>query len=389
MTVAKPRHAAARSTVIALLAIVGGAAIGAFGWRQTPEQWFASYLVAWLYWAGVSLGALSLLLLHNLTSGKWGDAVRSILHAAAAVLPLMALLVLPIVLQPERLYHWADPYAVEHDLILQHKEPYLNVEFFQLRAAIYFSLWLGLLLLLAWQARSAAAPGAAAERPARRFGGQGLALHGLAVSFAAVDWMMSLEPHWFSTIYGVLVFASQGLAALALAIVVASIPPPLKGGVREGIVETDAWHDLGKLLLGFVMLWAYLAFSQFLIIWYGNLPEEVVWYLKRIEGPWLWLAIALPLLHFAVPFALLLGREIKRTPTRLGAVAALIVVMHWFDTVWMIQPAIERDAETLWLPWLDAGLTLAIGGVWWIAFAALLGRARVRAGRVAEGARHE
>jgi len=236
----------------------------------------------------------------------------------------------------------------------------------------------------------------AADRRFRRFSGQGLALHGLAITFASIDWIMSLEPHWFSTIYGVLVFASQGLAALALAICVSSGQGAVDSGQGENgepntqtreSPQFDPLHDQGKLLLGFSMLWAYLAFSQFFIIWYGNLPEEVVWYLKRIEGGWVWLAAGLPLVHFAIPFVLLLGRELKRNPARLAAVAGLILAAHWLDTVWMIEPAIERAEGVSYFPWPDAALTAAIGGAWWLAFVLLLGRTSRRAEPMTRGGR--
>lgn len=355
---------------IAAAVLLAGLAVGAYGWTQHRDLWWPAYLVAWLFWTGISLGSLSLVLLHNLTGGAWGDAVRPLLRAAASALPLMGALFLPIALAPEHVYHWAEPGAAEHDSILAHKAPYLNVEAFQIRAAVYFTLWFALLALLAWQARTAASDDSRAARRFSRLSGQGLALHGLAVTFASIDWMMSLEPHWFSTIYGVMIFGGQGLAALALVIAIYAAGPCCAPASRA--VDVDALHDLGKLLLGFVMLWAYLSFSQFFIIWNGNLPEEVTWYLKRIAGAWAWWAVALALLHFAAPFVLLLGRQLKRTPAQLGAVATLIVVMHWVETVWLVQPAVQRDPSVTYWPWLDLALTAAIGGGWWIAFSLLL-----------------
>jgi hypothetical protein len=365
------RQGAALSYVIAVLALAAGGVVAWLGWSRASEQFFYSYLVAWLYWAGLSLGSVALLLLHNLTGGKWGDAIRPILRAAAGVLPIMAFLFLPVVWQPGRIFEWADPYHVEHDSALQHKHAYLNVGFFQIRAGIYFALWLLLLVLLAWQARVAPAPETPADRRFRRLSGQGLALHGIAVTFASVDWMMSLEPHWFSTIYGVIVFGSQGLLALAFAIFMATVNARCRATLSEK--ESDALHDLGKLMLGFVMFWAYVEFSQYLLIWYGNLPEEVVWYLKRFESPWQVVALALVFLHFVLPFLLLLSRHWKRDPARLGAVALVIVVMDWVSILWMIEPAVERGRPS-YVPWLDLGLTALIGGLWWIAFTMALPR---------------
>lgn len=364
------RTGAARmiAMAIAVWAMLGGGAIGWMAWSRSPEQFYDSYLVAWMYWAGLSLGSLALVLLHNLSGGKWGEAIRPLARTAANVLPLMAILFLPIALEPRRIYEWADPSIVEHDAALQHKQPYLNVDSFQLRAVVYFALWFALLALLAWQERTSAAPETPADRRFRRLSGQGLALHGVAVTFAAVDWMMSLEPHWFSSIYGVIVFASQGLSALALAIVLHT--SRLRRVERLTEHDVDSLHDLGKLLLGLVMFWAYVQFSQFLLIWYGNLPEEVVWYKKRIEGAWAPVALGLVALHFALPFVLLLSRRWKRDPKRLGLVALLILAIDWVAIWWMIKPAVEPERALGGLG-LDLGLSAMIGGAWWIAFTIL------------------
>lgn len=360
------RKAAASPLVIAAVAIVLGGAVAAYGWMNSREQFMYSYLTAWLFWTGISLGSLSLLLLHNLTGGVWGQAIRPLLQGAASLIPVMGIFGLPIFLNPQRLYEWANPSYVEHDPILQHKEPYLNVEFFQIRAAVYFGLWILLLGLLAWQRRSQALPESRADRRFRRLSGQGVGLHGLAVTFASVDWMMSLEPHWFSMIYGVIWFGGQGVSALALAIAALA----MKHDRRDAVLAAAgprAFHDLGKLMLGFIMFWMYVQFSQFFIIWHGNLPEEVVWYVRRLGGGWQWVALGLVLLRFALPFILLLSRELKRDPSRLGLVALLVFVMHWVEIVWMIEPAIERG-EAAFVPWLDAALTLVIGGTWWVLF---------------------
>jgi hypothetical protein len=364
-----PTQRRTRSWLIALIAILAGGAVAWLGWTRAREQFFYSYLVAWVFWTGLSAGSLGVVLLHNVTGGHWGYAIRPIARAAAGVLPLMAILFVPIALNTIRLYEWADPYVVENDPALQHKAPYLNTDSFQLRAAIYFAFWFLLLVLLAWQNRSAPLPDTPADRRFRRLSGQGLALHGVAVTFASIDWLMSLEPHWFSSIYGLIVFVSQGLLGLAFAIVVRTIVD-CRGAVLPE-TEANVQHDLGKLLLAFIMFWAYVAFSQFLLIWYGNLPEEVVWYNKRIEGQWAPVALALVALHFAVPFCLLLSRNWKRDPRRLGATAALVIVMDWVYFLWMVEPTAEHG-RLAYVPWLDLGLTAAIGGVWWLIFLLLL-----------------
>jgi hypothetical protein len=355
---ASPRYRIAVAFGLAGSAMAVGAVAGWIGWREARDQWFYSYLTAWLFWAGIALGSLAILLLYNLTGGAWGRAARPALSAAAATVPLVGLLFLPIALNVGKIYPWASASAIANDPVLQHKKHYLNIQFFQIRAGIYFALWLALAALTAWQRGRVVAPGSLAERRVRRFSGMGLGLHGLAVTFASIDWMMSLEPHWFSTIYGVIVFGAQGLAALAWAILVTTLAS--RADLTAG--NPNALHDLGKLLLAFLMFWAYVSFCQFLIIWYGNLPEEVVWYLRRFAGGWAAVALALVVFHFAVPFLALLSRNLKRRRATLGAVAAFVLIMHWIDALWQIQPAVPHAQG--YQPWLDAALWLGLGGLW-------------------------
>jgi hypothetical protein len=355
-----------RFAAIALVA----AAIAAAGWYFDPAQFMRSYLVGWLYWFSISLGSLLLLLLHNLTGGGWGWRVRHILVAAASTLPLVGLLFLPIALNLVHLYVWADAKAVVGNPLLEHKEPYLKPSAFYIRAGVYWIIWLASLALARYSSHNVHPYPTDAARRVRVASGIALALSGLAVTFASFDLAMSLEPEWFSTIYGVIFFAGQGLAALAFAIVaLVHIDPHAGGGLRA---PADDLHDLGKLLLAFTMFWAYVAFSQFLIIWYGNLPEEVVWYRRRTEYGWQWIAIAIALFHFFVPFLLLLGREIKRNARLLAALSLWMLAMRWLDTVWQVEPAFDEAREGLFVPWIDLAITAAVGGFWLIYFHWLL-----------------
>ncbi len=346
-----------------LIAIAG--AVGALaawnGLGEGPDRWLRAYLVAWTYWTGISLGSLSIVLLHNLTGGAWGVAIRPIARPAAAALVPMGLLFLPIAFGVRHLYPWANPSVVAQNPVLQHKQAYLNVSFFHVRAILYFAVWLVLLVFMRWQSNRPPAEDAIAERRVSRLSGQGMLLHGLAVTFASIDWMMSLEPEWFSTIYGVLVFVSQGLSALAFCVFIYCVFVENS----PGDARLDAQHDLGKLLLAFVMLWTYMSLSQFLIIWYGNLPEEVVWYARRLRNGWQWLSYALIAFHFVLPFVLLLSRELKRNAAALGSVAGLLLVMNWGEKVWLIEPARREPAE--FLPWLDMGMLLLLGALWCMA----------------------
>jgi hypothetical protein len=288
----------------------------AFGAWQSPVQFYRSYLVAWLFWLGLALGSLAILMINHITGGAWGAAIRRLLESAARTMPLLALLFLPIALGVRELYEWARPDVVAHDPILQHKSLYLNVPFFLGRAALYFVAWSAVAFFLArW---SLVQDSARDDRPAiwlEQLSRGGLLLLGMTGSFASVDWMMSLEPHWFSTIYGFLFMGGCVLGALAFAIAMASAiadRPPL-----SEVITPSTLQDLGKLLFAFVMLWAYFSLSQFLIIWSADLPEEIPWYLRRLSGGWRLIILGVIGAQFLLPFVLLLSRRLK--PQRAGA----------------------------------------------------------------------
>jgi hypothetical protein len=350
---------------LAGLAVCGA---GALLW---PEQFFRSYLFAFLFWAGIALGSLAILMLHHLVAGAWGFMIQRTLEAATRTLPVVALLFVPVALGLHSLYEWTHADVVAADKVLQFKRPYLNEGFFLLRSAGYFVAWIGLAWLLSHF--SGQQDRQHAERPTLRLqglSGPGLALFVLTVSFASVDWIMSLEPHWFSTIYGILIGMGQVLSALAFAIVVTRLA--MEQEPMRGVVESGHFHDLGNLLLAFVMLWAYMAFSQFLIIWSGNLPEEVPYYITRANTSWKWIGMALVGLHFAVPFLVLLSRGSKQNARLLSLVAGGILLMRLVDNFWLVAPAFHRDGLRLHV--LDLLLPLAIGGIWLSAFLWQLGR---------------
>ncbi len=337
-----------------------------------PTQLLRSYLTAYLFWVGGALGCLALLMIQHVTGGAWGVAIRRLLESGARTLPVMAILFIPIALGLDRLYEWAQPEHVAHDPLLQRKALYLNVPFFLGRAALYFLAWtLAARALSRWSLRQDEsfdpAPSARLELLSRG----GLVVLGLTMTFASIDWAMSLEPHWFSTIYGVLFMGGSTLTAFALVIPVAALlatHPP-----TAGRITTDQLSDLGKLLLAFVMLWAYFNLSQFLIIWSANLPEEITWYLARTRGGWQWVALAIVAFHFALPFVLLLSRRLKRRASSIATVALVLIVMRFIDVFWLIAPAWEPSRLTLHL--LDVAAVLAVGGVWvWLFVRQLEGR---------------
>jgi hypothetical protein len=335
-----------------------------------PGQLFRSYLLAFLFWAGLSVGCLALLMIQHLTGGAWGLVTRRLLEAASRVLPMVAVAFLPLLLGLGELYVWSHPEEVAKDPLLQHKSAFLNVPFFVARSAFYLLAWTSMAHLLSrWSLRQDTNPSASLGARLRGLSGGGLVLLALTITFASVDWAMSLDPHWFSTIYGALFMIGWVLAALAFAIAALSLladQPPFLGVLKAAHV-----HDLGKLLLAFVMLWAYVSFSQLLIVWSGNLPEETPWYIQRLHGGWQWVALLLVLFHFVLPFLMLLSRDLKRRAPLLGLVAAAILLMRFVDLYWLVGPSLQGHGadHALGVHWLDLLAPLALGGLWLFSFA--------------------
>lgn len=344
------------SVVMALVGLVAALA-GAFLDR---EQFWQSYLLAYSFWLHIALGCLGVVMLHHLVGGRWSAMIRRLMEAGAMTLPLMAVLFIPLLFGLTTLYPWTDSAHVAESELLQHKAAYLNIPFFVLRAALYFMVWLGLAFLLRrWSLEQDRTGEPGPARRMRRLSAVGMILYVLAVTFAAYDWLMSLEPEWFSSIYGLLLLAGQGAAALAVAVIGLRAMDHTQALSQERI---QAFNHLGNLLLGFVMLWAYLAFSQFLIIWSANIPEEAIWYYHRSQGGWLGVGMVLIGVHFAVPMLLLFSRRVKRRGTVLALLAALLLAARLVDLVWLVVPAFYPDA--LHLHWLDPVLVIAMGGGW-------------------------
>lgn len=332
---------------------------------RAPDQFFRSYLLGFVFWLGVPLGSAAFLMVHHLTGGFWGLPIRRPLEAATRTLPLLILLALPLLLGLGRLYTWTHPNLVAADTTLKFKQPYLNLPFFLIRNVIYFVVWWALVRRLnRWSdAQDRTGDPSFAVR-LESMSGPGLVLYGLTVTFFSIDWIMSLEPHWFSTIFGMIFMVLQVLSGLSLAILVAGLLSQ-----REPVANTitpDRLNDLGNLVLTFVMLWAYLAFSQFLIIWAGNLIREIPWYVTRVEGGWAIVAIVIIFLSFAVPFYLLLMRAIKRRVETLSTLCGALIVVTFLDVYWMIVPSYETAGPRFYL--LDFLLPVGMGGIWVAAF---------------------
>ena len=340
--------------IVGVVALVAGAFI-------SREQFFRSYLWAYIFFVGIAAGSLAWLMCQHQSGGAWGVVIRRPAEAAARTLPLLALLFIPIALGIHNLYTWSNPDVVKTDAILQHKAFYLNPGFFILRAAAIFAGWIFLSWYLnRWSAnedRSGAEP---ANTKMRHISGPGLVFWGFSVTFLAIDWAMSLNPHWFSTMFGLLFIAGQGLSALSFLILVLVFLSNFRP--MSEILTARHLHDVGKLLLANVMVWAYFSFSQFLIIWAGNLPDEIPWYLARLKGGWEYMGFALVIGHFALPFALLLSRDLKRNFKTLAGIAIFILVMRIIDVYWQVMPDASRGAFTV--SWLDFAAVIGLGGIW-------------------------
>lgn len=361
-----------RARNLALVAGAIGAALCGVGYALDRTQFFRSYLVGYLFWLGLALGCVPVILLHHLVGGRWGYAIRRPLEAGALTIPLMAALFLPVVLGLRTLYPWTDPSEAARHPVVAAKHVYLNTNAFLGRSVGYFAFWSVLALVLGALSRRQDRP-ETEPRASYWLGtisGPAMLLHVFAITFAGTDWIMSLEPEWYSTIFGPLWMTGQVLATFGFMLLV--VAPRAGSGPRPDLTGPDTLSDLGNLLLAFVMLWAYMNLSQFIIIWSGNLLEEIPWYLKRMEGGWQWIGLALVGFQFILPFLVLLQREFKRRPERLARLAALIVAMNLLSLYWIIAPSFGSRGPRP--HWLDLASVVGVGGIWIAAFLWLLGR---------------
>jgi hypothetical protein len=350
-----------RSLVLGLIFAVI-AVIGAFA---RPDEFFRGYLLGYMAWLGVTLGSMAILMIRHLTGGGWGMVIRRVLGAAMRCVPLMTLLFIPILFRLPMLYVWARPLDSIPDKHLQEHlqeitRTYLSVHGFIIRAALYFAVWNALSFWLTkWSAQQDRPPARDNSARFKALSGPGLILYGFTISFAAIDWVMSIDPSWISTIYGLLFLIGQVLSAMCFAVVVERILVKYKP--MSELLKPDYVHDHGKWMLTFVMVWAYFAFSQWLIIWAGNLPEEITWYMRRLNGGWAYVGLFLVLFHFAVPFVLLLSRPFKRDVRRLVWLAVWLMLMRYLDLFWMIEP---NFSARLSMTWADVVVPIAMGGLW-------------------------
>ncbi|MGO9650155.1 MAG: hypothetical protein ACLPOO_19145 [Terriglobales bacterium] len=339
--------------VIAAIASVGGAYLA-------PDSFYSAYLTAFMFWLGLSLGCMAILMLYHLVGGAWGTVIRRILESGMMTLPLMFVLFIPILLNLPKLYKWARPDQLASDTKLAEiAHSYLNLNGILLRYIVYFVIWFGMAYFLnRWSTEQDSTAGQSTLR-FRAMSSIGLVIYSFTISFAVIDWVMSLQARWISTIYGLLFIAGEALSAFCFVVVIESILGKRKP-MSEYLTDTEV-HDHGKFMLVFVMVWAYFNFSQWLIIWSGNLPEEIPWYKLRMNGGWEAVGLFLVVFHFAVPFALLLSRQLKRKTRTLVWLASWLMVMRIVDIFWHIEPA---SHPTFHISWVHFAIVAGIGGLW-------------------------
>lgn len=350
---------------LALIGGIGGLAVCVIGLFIDSATVMQSYLFGYLFWAGISIGCLAILMIQFTVKGMWGLAIRRLTEAGALTLPVMAVLFIPILFGIGALYPWARPDVVASDPLLQHKSSYLNVPFFIVRTIIYFVLWSGIAYTLRqWSRRGDAEGDPGMFQRLQNLSILGVVVLSLTATFAMIDWAMSLEPDWSSTIYAMMVAMGGLLAAFAL--VVALLSRLQNYEPLSALVTPKLLNDLGNLLLAALLMWAYLAFSQYLVIWTGNLTEEIPWYLRRLDGGWQIVALIIVVLNFAVPFVMLLSPQVKRRAGSLGLVATIIFVTHLVDVFWLVIPALRQHGFAFSLT--DIAVPVGIGGLWIAAF---------------------
>jgi len=362
-----------------IVGVVFGA-IALFLAFKRPEEFYRAYLLGFMCWLGVALGSMAIIMIRHLTGGGWGVVIRRLQGAAMRTLPLLALMFVPLVIAvyQHRIYPWAMPLSsIQDDHIREHLtkhsfilKSYLNFNGFWIRAAIYFAIWILISTLLSKWSHEGDRPDA--RDNTQRFkavAGPGLILYGFTISFAAIDWVMSLDPSWISTIFGLLILIGEVLSAMCFAVVIERILFNYKP--MSEMLKPDFVHDHGKWMLTFIMVWAYFSFSQWLIIWAGNLPTEITFYMKRLNGGWGSIGLFLVIFHFVVPFAILLSRPFKRDIRKLVWLATWLLLMRYVDLFWIIEP---NFSKTITLTVADVVVPVAIGGIWlWFFFRNLSG----------------
>lgn len=357
---------------VALFVGLAGLAASIAGAFANSRQFFVSYLFGYLFWLGLALGCLTIAMIHYLTGGRWGYPIRRFLEAAFSTLPLMLLLFIPILFGLRELYPWARHDTNLREEVLKERLPYMDVPWFSARALFCLALWSAMAWLMRrWSLAQDDTSDATRSRWLRTLSGPGVLIYPLTATFIYVDWIMSLEKEWYSTIFAVIIIAGQVLAAFSFVTVLLKIFE--NEAAIASNVTTLTYHQLGNLLLTFVLFWTYVSFSQLLIVYSANLPNEIQWYLHRIAGSWKIVVAVIAGLHFFVPFFLLLFRRMKEDARYLVVIATMLFIVHFVAVYWLIAPSFHPHG--IEISWLDFVAPIGIGGVWLAAFLWLLMRA--------------
>jgi hypothetical protein len=355
---------------VGLLALAAAVVLGLSGTDHGKGFYFA-YLVNFGWVLSLALGALFFVVLQHLTRAGWSVVLRRVAEAVAGTLPLIAILLLPVLAGIHELYHWSHAEAVAADPLLQGKSAYLNVPFFIVRCAVYVAAWwLMSRYYLGRSVRQDASGDVSLTLAMQRRSAPAMLLFALTATFAAIDLLMSLDPHWFSTIFGVYFFSGSVVSFFSLLALAAWLLQ--RSGLLRHMVTVEHYHDLGKLMFAFTVFWAYIAFSQYMLYWYANIPEETGWFLRRQSAGWGWVGLLLVFGHFLVPFVLLLSRAPKRKPGVLAGVGVWILAMHWADLHWLVMPELRPNAPVPTL--LELLLLVGVGGVWLAGLVFVMGR---------------
>ncbi len=367
----------------ALIAGVAGLVLCGIGFIVDRDHFFRAWLISFLLFLGIALGSMAFVMINHLSGGAWG-VFRRVFEASSRTLPLLAVLFLPVILGMGSLYSWTHDDHVQADAVLRHKAIYLNVPFFLGRALFYFAGWIVVAWTLTRLSKRQDEGDMSVNLRLQYVSGAGLVFYAFSATFASIDWIMSINPHWFSTLFGFIFVGGQGLSALAFTIVISTYL--VRHEPMAGFLKPSHFHDLGKLSLAFVMLWAYFNFSQYMLVFAANLVEEIPYFIARISHGWQFLALFLVVFHFAVPFLLLLSRDLKRTPHRLVIVASWLLIIRFIDLFMLISPEFDASGANLhllagaheggfYVHWLDLAAPLAVGGLWlWMFFTQLAQR---------------
>lgn len=342
--------------VIGILGLIGSV----FGWISEPARFYHAFLIAFAFWTSIALGGLFFTMMHHLVAARWSVVLRRLCENLMMQLPWLFLAFIPVYFGVHDLYHWSHEDVVAADHVLRGKASYLNVGFFTIRTVVYFAIW-SLLALMLYRVSRQQDEGHRPEhlKRMRKVSAIGMMLFAATITFAGFDWLMSLEPHWFSTVFGVYIFSGSFLNAVAL--ITGTVLYLRRTEAFKDTFTLEHLHDLGKLMLAFTIFWSYIAFSQYLLIWYGNLPEETVWYTARWVGSWKTISLILLLGHFALPFTVLLFRNVKRSLAFMWFFVVWFMIMHWVDYYWLVYPSFSEEGATI--GWMEIAAVAGLGGV--------------------------